>query len=165
MSLERRRIMSEIFNALSLWLHALATVVLIGNYLLLALIYIPVLKDKPGNVGGVILSEISKGSRGWLYVSLLIFLISGIYLMLADQNYLGFLNFGNAWSLLMLVKHVLILGMLVVGFWFNAILRVGPSMSSNTGALTGLERFQRYVYWMAILGVLVLFLTALSQVQ
>lgn len=154
--------MTPILIALSTWLHAVATVVFIGYYLLLALIYLPVL-SKTEN--GTALSEISKRSRSWLYVSLLVFIITGIYLMLVDTNYLGFAEFGNFWGIVMLVKHVLIVGMIAMGFWFNAILRVGPLMSSNTGVAQAISRFRWHVNAMAVSGVLVLFLTALAQVE
>jgi len=153
--------MSQILIALSVWLHALGTVVLIGHYLLLSLIYVPVLAKKDGTI----LSEISKRSRQWLYASLLIFFITGIYLMFADPNYLGVGNFSNPWAILMLVKHILILGMIGLGFWFNAILRVGPMMSSNNSAELATRRFQLYSNLMAISGILVLLLTALAQVE
>jgi uncharacterized membrane protein len=151
--------MSQLLVSLSTWLHALATVILIGHFVLLALFYLPVLATKDPSI----LGEISKRSRTWLYVSLLIFFVTGAYLTLVDSNYLGLGNFGNAWAILMLVKHVLILGMLGIGFWFNAIVRVGPLLSSNTGAAAALGRFRSYVNWMAILGLLVLLLTAIAQ--
>jgi uncharacterized membrane protein len=145
--------MTSILVSLSTLLHALATVILIGHFLLLALIYLPVLATKDLSI----LSEISKRSRPWLYGSLVIFFITGAYLTLVDSNYLGLGNFSNAWAMLMLVKHVLILGMLGIGFWFNA--------SSNTGAAAALGRFRSYVNWMAILGFLVLLLTAIAQIE
>ena len=154
--------MTQILIALSTWLHAMATVIFIGYYVLLALIFLPVL-SKTEN--GTALSEISKRSRSWMYVSLLIFIITGIYLMIADPNYLGFADFGNFWGIVMLVKHILIVGMIAMGFWFNAILRVGPLMSSNTGVAQAISRFRWYVNAMAISGVLVLLLTALAQVE
>ncbi len=154
--------MTQILIALSTWLHAMATVIFIGYYVLLALIFLPVL-SKTEN--GTALSEISKRSRSWMYVSLLIFIITGIYLMIADSNYLGFADFGNFWGIVMLVKHILIVGMIAMGFWFNAILRVGPLMSSNTGVAQAISRFRWYVNAMAISGVLVLLLTALAQVE
>ncbi len=152
--------MTSILIALSNWLHALATVVFIGHFVLLAAIYLPALAD---NLAA--LSEISKRSRPWLYAALLIFIVTGIYLMLMDTGYLGFMNLGNLWGILMLVKHILVIGMIAMGFWFNAILRVGPLMISNTGAIQALARFRWYVNAMAICGVLVLLLTALAQVQ
>lgn len=154
--------MSQILISISVWLHALATVVFIGHYLLLSLIYLPVLSK---NGSGTALSEISKRSRPWLYVSLLIFIVTGTYLMLIDSAYLGFMDFGNLWGILMLVKHLLILGMISMGFWFNAILRIGPMMSSNTGAAQAIARFRWYSTAMATSGIVVLLLTALAQVE
>lgn len=153
--------MTQVLVALSVWLHALATIVFIGHYLLLSFIYLPVLEKN----NGAALSEISKRSRWWLYTSLAIFIITGTYLMLIDTGYLGFMNFSNFWGVVMLLKHILVFGMIGVGFWYNAILRVGPMMSSNNSAELGIRRFHTYSNWMTILGVLVLLLTALAQVQ
>jgi uncharacterized membrane protein len=150
--------MTPILITLSCWLHALATVVFIGHFVLLALIYLPALADIP-----TALSAISKRSRIWMYASLLVFTITGVYLMFIDSNYLGIGKFNNLWSVMMLVKHLLIVGMIVMGFWFNAIMRVGPLMNSNTGAVQAVARFRWYVNAMAICGALVLLLTALAQ--
>jgi len=153
--------MSQILIVLSVWLHTLGTVVLIGHYFLLSTIYLPVLTRYNGNI----LSEISKRSRPWLYASLLIFMVTGIYLMLIDPNYLGVGNFGNVWGVLMLIKHILVVVMIALGFWFNAILRVGPMMGSNNSAELGMTRFRLYSKLMMVSGVLVLLLTALAQME
>ena len=155
--------MSQILFSLSTWLHALATVIMIGHYLLLSLVYLPVLAKENG--GGVILSAISKRSRVWMYVSLGIFAVTGTHLTFVDSNYLGLGDFGNLWSILMLVKHLLIMAMIALGFWYNAVLRVGPMMSSNNGAEQAIARFGIHSKLMAGCGVLVLLLTALSQVK
>jgi uncharacterized membrane protein len=153
--------MSQLLIALSVWLHAVGTVILIGHYLLLSVIYLPVL-DKDG---GTFLSQISKRSRPWMYVSLVIFMVTGIYLMFVDPKYLGVGDFGNFWSIMMLVKHLLIVAMIVLGFWYNAFLRVGPMMASNNNAELGIRHFRMYSNLMAISGILVLLLTALAQVE
>ena len=157
--------MSQILFSLSTWLHAVATVLLIGHYLLLSLIYLPAFGQHKPEVAGPILSQISKRSRVWMYTSLLIFMVTGIYLMIVDTQYLGVGNFGNFWSILMLVKHILILAMIGMGGFFNAILRVGPMMASNSGVSQGIARFGLYSKLMAICGVLVLFLTAFAQFE
>ncbi len=152
--------MSPILIALSTWLHALATIVLIGHYLLLSVIYLPALGQN-----GPALSEISKRSRSWLYISLVVFAVTGTYLMLIDSGYLGFMNFRNFWGAMMFTKHILVFAMIALGFWYNAILRVGPMMSSNNSCELGIQRFRQYSNLMSISGVLVLLLTALAQVQ
>ena len=157
--------MSQVLFSLFTWLHALATVLFIGHYVLLALLYLPAMAASQPEVAGPILSAVSKRSRVWMYASLLTFLITGTYLTLVDPNYLGIGNFGNAWAVLMLVKHVLILAMIGIGFFYNAILRVGPMMSSNSGAKEAIARFGFYSKLMAICGVLVLLLTAFAQFE
>ena len=157
--------MSPTLTALSFWLHSLAMTVFIGHYLLLALIYLPAMRQNTLDVIGPILSGISKQSRRWLYASLVIFMITGIYLMFVDPNYMGVGKFGNLWSTMMLVKHIVIMVMIGAGFWFNAIWRVGPMLSSRNGAEQAYGRFKLYVNIMAISSVLVLLLTALAQIQ
>ena len=151
--------MTQILISLSNWLHAVATVVFIGHFVLLAIIYIPAL-----SMNGPALSEISKRSRSWMYASLTAFVVTGIYLMVIDPGYLGLMNFGNFWGVIMLVKHILVLGMIGMGFWYNAFQRVGPMMSSNSPE-PAIVRFKKYVNAMALCGVLVLLLTSLAQVQ
>jgi len=154
--------MTPILITLSYWTHSLATTVFIGHFVLLALIYLPVL-SKDGN--GLALSGISKRSRSWLYAAMIILAITGTYLTIVDPNYLGLGNFGNFWGVMMLIKHILIVGMLLLGFWFNAIMRVGPLLSSHTRAAQAIARFRWYTNAMAISGILVLLLTALAQVK
>lgn len=152
--------MSQILISLSVCLHALATVVFIGHYLMLALVYLPILARAKN---GTVLGEISKRSRYWLYTALLVFIVTGTYLMLIDTGYLGFMNFDNFWGVVMLMKHIFIVAMIAMGFWYNAILHVGPMMSSNHPE-QAIVRFRNYVNAMAVCGVLVLLLTALAQV-
>lgn len=157
--------MSQLLVVSCVWLHGLATVVFIGHYLLLALIYLPALQDGPQDARGTILSSISKRSRRWLYISLLVFAVTGFYLMIADPSYLGIGKFSNPWSIAMLVKHIVILVMMGMGFWYNAILRIGPQASSNSGAAQAVTSFRRYANAMAASGAAVLLLTALAQAQ
>jgi putative copper export protein len=84
--------------------------------------------------------------------------------MLIDSGYLGFMNFGNFLGSVMLLKHILLLAMIGMGFWFNAIMRVGPMMSSNNPE-QAIARFRKTFNAMAICGALVLLLTALAKVE
>jgi uncharacterized membrane protein len=155
--------MSQVAIATSTTLHALAMIIFIGHYVLMSLIYLPAL-SKLDN-GAKALGEMSAHSRRWMYGSILVFAVTGVHLMLIDPNYLGIGNFSNPWALLMLIKHLVIVVMIGLGFWFNMLQRVGPAMRSNSGAAQGVAKFRQYSNAMAICGVLVLALTALSQVQ
>jgi uncharacterized membrane protein len=156
--------MTSFLIAIANSLHALATVIFVGYYLLLSLLYLPALA-KPEMGGGAALGEVSKRSRSWLYASLVIFAFTGVYLTLADPNYPGFGNFSNPWAVLMLVKHILILAMVAIGFWFNAIQRVGPALRSYPSDAERMARFRRYSNLMAVCGVLALLLTAFAQIR
>lgn len=151
--------MTQFFISISVWLHALATVIFIGHFVLLAVVYLPALSKN-----GPELSVISSRSRKWLYAALIVFMVTGIYLMFVDPNYRGIGDFNTVWAALMLVKHILVLAMIAMGFWFNSILRVGPLMNSNSPEQAVL-RFRKYVNAMAVCGALVLLLTALAQTQ
>lgn len=150
---------------LALWLHAIATVVFIGHYVLLAAVYVPALEAGAEQTAGPALTAISKRSRPWLYAALLVFAISGGYLTLVDPNYQGLGNFSSPWAAAMLVKHTVVFIMVVLGFWYNAIQRVGPMATSPNQPAAGIARFKSHANWMAGLGLLVLLLTAFSQVQ
>jgi uncharacterized membrane protein len=145
-------------------LHTLATIIFVGYYLLLSLLYLPTLA-KPEMGGGAALGEISKRSRPWLYASILVLGLTGAYLTLVDAHYLGIGNFSNPWAVLMLVKHILILTMIAIGFWFNFIQRVGPALRSYPSDPQRMARFRHYSNAMAVCGVLVLLLTAFAQVE
>ena len=156
--------MPSILIASCLWLHSLATVIFIGHYGLLALIYLPALaKTSLNPEGAAAFGEIAKRSRPWLYAALGVFFLTGYLLMLADPGYLGIGNFGNAWSILMLVKHLVIVGMIAAGFWFNAILKAGSMLAANPSSPQALALQRSFVNGMAFAGALVLLLTALAQ--
>ncbi len=55
--------------------------------------------------------------------------------------------------------------MIALGFWFNALQRVGPALRANNNVGQAVEKFRQYVNTMAGCGVGVLLLTALSQAQ
>ena len=155
--------MSQALLATSTTLHALAMIIFIGHYLLMSLIYLPALSGTE-NVSKA-LGEMSRRSRRWLYISILVFAATGVHLMLVNPNYLGIGNFSNPWAMLMLIKHLIIVVMIGLGFWFNPIQRVGPAMRSNSGSAQGVAKFRQYSNLMATCGGIVLVLTALSQVQ
>ncbi len=101
--------MDPIPLVLCIGLHALATIILVGLYLPAALIVVPVLHRLTSEQDQArLIPALVVRSRPWVLGSLFVFILSGTLLMITDTSYLGFLNFGNAWSILMIVKHVLI---------------------------------------------------------
>jgi uncharacterized membrane protein len=101
--------MDFLVATICLGLHALATVILTGQYILSALVILPVLMRQAAEKDQArMLAAFTAAARPWVFGALTVFLVTGIVMMLGDSMYLGFLNFGNAWSVLMVIKHVLI---------------------------------------------------------
>lgn len=156
----------EIFTAISLWLHDMATVLLIGHYLLLVLVYLPLLKSEfQSTQVQQFLQKITQRIQPWLGVALLIFLATGILLMLVNPNYLGVGNFGNQWSILMVLKHIMVIGMVALAFWIGMLTR--PAMAQRTAAYNPHPPFifhiTNIIQLQAVLGVLVLLMTGFAR--
>src|SRR5512136_1883008 len=108
--------MSTSLVALSTWLHSLATIVMIGYYLFTSLIYLPVFeRQMQANALRDLLEQVSARLRPFFGGSLLIFLVTGTHLMLINESYLGLGNFfANPWSVLIVIKHVLVVTFLAL---------------------------------------------------
>src|SRR5512137_768953 len=115
--------MSTFLVALSTWLHSLATIVMIGYYLFTSLIYLPVFeRQMQANALRDLLEQVSARLRPFFGGSLLIFLVTGTYLMLINGNYLGLGNFfANPWSVLIIIKHGLVLVFLALAVFSERV--------------------------------------------
>ena len=156
--------MESLLLAGASWLHLLATVVLIGQYVLLALIYFPQFKTQlSGEALGIVLEGIGGRLRPFIGGSVLTFIVTGFYLMLQDPGYQGFGNFDTAWSIIMLAKHVLVLAFIVLGIYSERAL-VGQ-VAATQGGPAAVARLGTALNAMLLLGVAILLLTALASVQ
>src|SRR5512135_1727485 len=111
--------MSTYLVALSNCLHVLATVVMVGYYLFTGLIYLPILeRQMRANTLCGLLEQVSARLRPYFGGSLLIFLVTGTHLMLINPSYPGFGNlFANPWTILIVLKHVLVLFFLALAVY------------------------------------------------
>jgi len=147
--------------AISTWLHVLATIVMVGYYLFTGLIYLPVLERRmqPDTLRDL-LEQVSARLRPFFGGSLLIFLVTGAYLMLTNQSYLGLGHFfANPWSSLIVIKHGLVLAFLALAvFSERAFL---PHISDQNPA--ALKQFFWAMNINLILGAVIVLLTAIAQ--
>jgi len=152
--------MSTFWIALCTWLHTLATVIMIGHYVLLSLVYLPVFERQiQGEALGRLFEALSARMRPFFGGSMLIFIVTGIYLMFVNESYLGLGDFGNRWSILMVAKHVLVVVFLGLGIYSE---RAFVERLGEAGP-TALNRLRLALGAMTILGVAVLLLTAMAQ--
>ena len=153
--------MSQIWIALSTWLHALATIVFIGYYLFLSLIFLPIFeRQMQPNALRDLLEHISARLRPYFGGSLLIFLVTGTYLMVINQSYQGLGHFfSNLWSVLMVIKHGLFLVFLALAVYSERAY-LGKISDKNPKALT---QFRWSLNITMILGMIILLLTSIAQ--
>jgi uncharacterized membrane protein len=153
--------MSTIVVALSTWLHNLAAIIWLGYFLFLSLIYLPLFaRQMPANALRELLEQTSARLRPLFGGSLLIFLVTGTHLMLTNESYLGLGNFfANSWSALMVIKHGLMLAFLALAVISE---RAYLAQISDTKP-QALRRFRQSSNINALLGVVILLLTALAQ--
>jgi uncharacterized membrane protein len=153
--------MTNILVALSNWLHVLATIVMIGYYLFTGLIYLPILeRQMQPNALRDLLELVSARLRPYFGGSLLIFLVTGTYLTLTNKDYIGFGKFfANPWSVVIVVKHVLVLAFLALAV-FSERAFLGQISDRKPEAL---KQFRSALHINAILGVCILLLTSIAQ--
>ncbi|OGO38347.1 MAG: hypothetical protein A2W35_04055 [Chloroflexi bacterium RBG_16_57_11] len=153
--------MTTFVIALSIWLHTLATVVFVGHYLFMSLVYLPVFEQQAkGNALRELLEEVSGRLRPYFGGSLLIFIITGTYLMVINEDYLGLGDFfGNAWSVLIVVKHVIVLAFLALAIYSERAI-MGKISDAQPQAL---RQFRLVLGVNTTLGILILLLTTAAQ--
>ena len=153
--------MSNFFIALSTWLHALATIIMVGYFIFTGQIYLPVFeRQMKADAVRNLLEQVSARLRPFFGGSLLIFLITGTHLMLINKNYLGPGNFfGNPWSVLIVIKHVLVLAFLALAIFSER----GFLRQISDQKPEALKQFRWALNINTVLGVVILLLTSIAQ--
>ena len=154
--------MSTFLIALSIWLHNLATIVMVGYFVFTSLIYLPVFERRmQASALRELLEQISARLRPFFGGSLLIFIVTGTYLMLINEDYLGLGNFfGNLWSVLIVIKHVLVLAFLALAVYSERAYLAQISDQKPEA----LKKFRWALNINTVLGMGILLLTSIAQV-
>lgn len=153
--------------ALSNSLHLFATIIWIGWSLLLPMVVGPRLPDALRGDGGAATILLQRGTP-LAYGALAVLGATGMLQMGANSQYEGMFVVANAWSVFLLIKHLLILGsivtILLIGQWVLPALRLevrraalGQEHQSNTLV----TRFRRLAWLNGALGAGVLVMTGL----
>ncbi len=153
--------MTNILPALSNCLHVLATIVMVGYYLFTGLIYLPVLeRQMRANALCDLLEQVSTRLRPYFGGSLLIFFVTGTHLILINPSYPGLGKiFANPWTVLIVIKHVLVLAFLALAMYSERAYL--PKISDKNPA--ALQRFHWVLNINTLMGAVIILLTALAQ--
>lgn len=157
--------MRELILTLSYWLHLISTVVWIGGIFFILFIAIPSSKQVMGAEPGKLMGEISKRFTPLANYSIILLVVTGIILSGLNKQFTGLGNFGNNWTLVLTLKHILVLAMIVIHFYRGLLLipEIGRTESS-TEKKSLLKISLNLVKVNFFFGILVLLLSAISSV-
>ncbi|MDP3259803.1 MAG: CopD family protein [Thermodesulfovibrionales bacterium] len=157
--------MREIILAVSYWLHLTATVVWIGGIAFILFIAIPSAKQVLGADAGKLMGEISKRFTPIANYSIIFIVVTGAALTGFNKQFSGIGNFGNSWSLTLIMKHVLVFVMVAVHFYRGLILAPKIARTETVSKKTSLQKLSlNLVKVNFCLGVMVLLLSGIMSV-
>jgi uncharacterized membrane protein len=158
--------MKSALLAICLALHTLSTVLLVGNYILSALVIIPVLRRLvPEEEQAKLIVALVSRSRPWVISSLLAFIVTGTAMLVTDSQYLGFMDFGNTWSIGMVAKHLLVIAVIGMGVYLDMGITRRLSGAGNSKRPARLAQFRRMNNLTALGCIAVLLITTAVQVM
>ena len=156
----------DVAQVLAIWLHTVALVIAWGYYGILGRIALPALERSldPRALPTTLLS-LERRAVPLVVLSAVLFTLTGTYLLVIDPHYAGLGNvFASSWTLLMLVKHVLVVGFVALAVAVDLLVR-------RIARTTDAERRAHELRWLGPgaegvtgLGALIVLLTAVAQV-
>src|SRR5512141_703156 len=100
----------------AVWLHTVAFVIAWGFYGILARMILPGLAKSLDLAGQTrTLAAIERRALPFVLLAVVLFIITGSYLLVTNPDYAGLGNFSTSWATWMLVKHVLVIVLIGVG--------------------------------------------------
>jgi uncharacterized membrane protein len=153
--------------AISLFFHLLATAVWIGGLIITTLLVWPEVRNTLQNTPALntFLNRLRKRFTPFSNLSLAVLIVTGMFQMSLNENYNGMLDLSNQWSVVIFLKHIVIVLMVISGLLlqygvFPALERTSLLIERNKGDPKELEQLRRREVRLtglnALLGVLVL---------
>jgi uncharacterized membrane protein len=159
---------------LAYWLHMLATILWVGGLALMALVVWPGARAVlgPGPELAALLRQLQRRFAPLAWLSLATLIVTGLIQMSANENYDGLLRVTNAWTAVILVKHLAVGAMMLMGGYMQWGLQPElarlAALEAHGQAAPDVQAQRRREVWLTRLnllcGVLVLGLTAMARV-
>jgi uncharacterized membrane protein len=114
---------------------------------------------------GKLMGAVMKRFRVWVYISIVLLVLTGFGMMRFNTSYMGMATFENVWAIVALIKHVVILIMIILAVYaFEGLGRKVAKVAAK-GPSDDLARLQKKQISLAatgfILGLIVLLLTGI----
>ena len=149
------------------WLHLVAVVVWIGAMTANMLVVLPAAAATlPPPVMGKFMGALMKKFRVIAYGCMVTLIVTGFLMMIQNAGYLGLLKLQNAWTIVLLLKHIVIAGLVILGIYSFEILapQVGKIAAKGPSPeLAGMQARQMKLARLGLLlGMIILALTAVD---
>ncbi|MFQ6134366.1 MAG: CopD family protein, partial [Nitrososphaerales archaeon] len=160
-------ILAQTALAIINWLHLLATVVWIGGMAVNILVLMPSVREglEP-SAAGRFMPLVMKRFRILVYASIIVLVATGVSMMLFSRSYLGPLQLDNAWSQVLLVKHIFVAVLILIAVYAFEVLAPKVTRIAAKGPspeLAGLQKLQvRLATTGLLVGIVILLLTGIA---
>jgi uncharacterized membrane protein len=151
----------------AVWLHTVAFVIAWGYYGVLGRIVLPGLERSLGPAGvAPALASIERRASPLVVVSMVLFGVTGSYLLAVDPEYAGLGNFfATTWTTLMLVKHGVVVALVVAAVFVDGSVRRLETAATDEERGFALRRVRLSAEAATALGALIALLTAAAQLS
>jgi len=142
-------------------LHDLATVLWIGGLIQLSFVILPTFRSrlKENEDLRPLLMDVQRRISLLVGISIPILVITGILESFHSKEFLGFFSFGNTYSALLSVKHILVIAMICIAV-SRKVLMKRCNQHSNAKTLRSKERTSAIMVFInALLGIAVIILS------
>ena len=169
--------MRDVAIILCTWLHLIVMVVWIGHMANAWLLFGPLSrKYVSSNVYGDFIAEYRTKDRPVALSCIAVFIVTGLVMTLLNEQYRGIGNvFANSWSILLFIKHILVLAMIGLGVYQGS--RVMPGLAkagqelakhNDSDTATQVAKFEKARYRvtqaLCTIALIVLLLTAIGEI-
>lgn len=157
----------DLVLVLALALHTIAFVIAWGYYGIMGRIVLPgVAEETDFAAQAQIVAAIERRALPLVLTSIVLFLITGTYLLFGSSEYEGFGNlFATTWTTLILIKHVVIVVLIGLGVLFDFLVRELPYADDEAAGRRTFRRLRLSAEAATLTGAVVILLTAAAQVS
>ncbi len=152
-------------QVLAIWLHTVALVIVVGYYGVLGRVILPAFErslERPAQAAALV--AIERRALPLVVLSVVLFTATGTYLLVVNPDYAGLGNFfASTWTTLMLVKHVLVIGLVVLGVNVDRLIRRIGETTSEDARESAVRRLALSAEGATGLGALTILMTAAAQ--
>lgn len=147
------------------WMHLIATVIWIGGIIFILFIAIPSSKQALGAESGKLMGEISKRFTPLVNYSIILLIITGLVLTGFNKQFSGIGDFRNNWTVVLSLKHILVLGMVGIHFYRGLVLSPKIVKTESITEKTSLQKLSlNLVKLNFYAGLLVLLLSGVTSI-